>query len=347
MCLCASKGTVSHISNECVAFKHLNFDLDRSWEFAYGFCDEHVRSDNVIIYDVGHFLANGVQAGQIVSFKGLPYLYKPTKYGGLDLSIKNISKIRFHEQKDETSNLDIARRELEDLYCNELCLFTDHCYRNGICLAAEGAFEGFVELMTAMTVKEDNVVNPYSVADNIKFYRKINKIKQSELADKMFVTQQEVSKWELGKSLPDTAQCAEMARIFKVPVSNIILSSSITKEVDIDYTEIWDDNIAYLKNRRGSSDFYKHCYDEAVRKKHIAFGGNVHRCLKLSDSEYDALLQFKTMNPNGTELDFWKAYFPSDFEATTSIHSIIENAKRTYRYANVSQQKPSATHLLK
>ena len=53
------------------------------------------------------------------------------------------------------------------------------------------------------------------------------------------------------------------------------------------------------------------------------------------------------MNPNGTELDFWKAYFPSDFEATTSIHSIIENAKRTYKYANVGQQKPSTTHLLK
>lgn len=60
------------------------------------------------------------------------------------------------------------------------------------------------------------------VGNLIKKLRKDNNLTQKELADKLNVTFQAVSKWENGKSVPDIAQLHEISKIFSVDISEIL-----------------------------------------------------------------------------------------------------------------------------
>ena len=51
-----------------------------------------------------------------------------------------------------------------------------------------------------------------SLGNNIKQFRKELGITQEELAARLFVTSQAVSKWESGAGLPDTAQIVPLAK---------------------------------------------------------------------------------------------------------------------------------------
>lgn len=57
---------------------------------------------------------------------------------------------------------------------------------------------------------------------NIKYLRKCMKLKQEELADKLFVTPQAVSKWETCKSIPDVKMLITISNLFKVSVDQLL-----------------------------------------------------------------------------------------------------------------------------
>lgn len=54
------------------------------------------------------------------------------------------------------------------------------------------------------------------LAEKISEERKKNGWSQEELAEKLSVSRQSVSKWESGQSVPDLNRILEMARIFGV-----------------------------------------------------------------------------------------------------------------------------------
>ena len=58
--------------------------------------------------------------------------------------------------------------------------------------------------------------------DNLVALRKINGYSQDELADKIGITRQTLSKYETGESLPDIEKCKLMADIFGVTVDALI-----------------------------------------------------------------------------------------------------------------------------
>ena len=58
--------------------------------------------------------------------------------------------------------------------------------------------------------------------DNLVALRKINGYSQDELADKIGITRQTLSKYEAGESLPDIEKCKLMADIFGVTVDALI-----------------------------------------------------------------------------------------------------------------------------
>ena len=60
------------------------------------------------------------------------------------------------------------------------------------------------------------------LANVIKKYRKLNNWSQDELADKIGITRQTLSKYETGESLPDIEKCKLMADIFGVTVDALI-----------------------------------------------------------------------------------------------------------------------------
>ena len=58
--------------------------------------------------------------------------------------------------------------------------------------------------------------------ENIKKYRKKSGLKQFELAEKLYVTPQAVSKWEQSISVPDTETVCRLANILGVSVDMLV-----------------------------------------------------------------------------------------------------------------------------
>ena len=63
-------------------------------------------------------------------------------------------------------------------------------------------------------------MNQEKVGALIKKLRTDNNLTQKELAEKLNVTFQAVSKWENGKSVPDIAQLHEISKLFNVSIAS-------------------------------------------------------------------------------------------------------------------------------
>lgn len=61
-----------------------------------------------------------------------------------------------------------------------------------------------------------------SFADNLIELRKYNDFSQEELADRIGVSRQTLSKYETGESLPDIEKCKLLAEIFGVTIDDLI-----------------------------------------------------------------------------------------------------------------------------
>lgn len=69
------------------------------------------------------------------------------------------------------------------------------------------------------------------LSENLKNLRKIKGITQEELAIRLNVVRQTISKWEKGLSVPDADTLIKLADFFEVSVSEL-LGSTVEKEAD-------------------------------------------------------------------------------------------------------------------
>ena len=60
------------------------------------------------------------------------------------------------------------------------------------------------------------------LSDYLKEYRKVNNLTQQDLADKLFVTKQAVSKWETERGLPDIETYRELSKLLNVSVDELL-----------------------------------------------------------------------------------------------------------------------------
>lgn len=60
------------------------------------------------------------------------------------------------------------------------------------------------------------------LSENIKVMRKAKGLSQQELADKLNVVRQTVSKWEQGLSVPDADMLLTLSEVFETPVSTLL-----------------------------------------------------------------------------------------------------------------------------
>ena len=58
--------------------------------------------------------------------------------------------------------------------------------------------------------------------DNLISLRKLNGLSQEELADKINVSRQTLSKYETGESLPDVEKCKRIADVFGVSLDDLV-----------------------------------------------------------------------------------------------------------------------------
>lgn len=68
--------------------------------------------------------------------------------------------------------------------------------------------------------------------ENIKAIRKSKGLSQQELAIKLNVVRQTVSKWEQGLSVPDSDMLISISEVFETPVSTLLGETVIETEVD-------------------------------------------------------------------------------------------------------------------
>ena len=76
------------------------------------------------------------------------------------------------------------------------------------------------------------------LAEKISEERKKNGWSQEELAEKLSVSRQSVSKWESGQSVPDLNRILEMARIFGV-TTDYLLKMKLKKRKTLMVLKVW------------------------------------------------------------------------------------------------------------
>lgn len=70
------------------------------------------------------------------------------------------------------------------------------------------------------------------LSENIKAIRKSKGLSQQELAVKLNVVRQTISKWEQGLSVPDSDMLISISEVFEIPVSTLLGENIIESEVD-------------------------------------------------------------------------------------------------------------------
>ena len=70
------------------------------------------------------------------------------------------------------------------------------------------------------------------LSENIKAIRTEKGLSQSEVADRLHVVRQTVSKWEKGLSVPDAEMLIQLSKVLETPVSTLLDESKIESETD-------------------------------------------------------------------------------------------------------------------
>ena len=83
-----------------------------------------------------------------------------------------------------------------------------------------------------------------SFADNLIELRKLNNLSQEDIAEKIGVSRQTLSKYETGESLPDIERCKQLADLFGVTIDDLI-----------SYEKNDNDNLGYAIPLRGKHIF--------------------------------------------------------------------------------------------
>lgn len=92
-------------------------------------------------------------------------------------------------------------------------------------------------------------------ANQLKKYRKEANITQDELATKLFVTRQAISKWESGDSTPDLGNLIKLTDIFNVSLDTLVFGTEKDPKVDLTEFVLNPKNNRYVR-RLGKMNFW-------------------------------------------------------------------------------------------
>ena len=93
--------------------------------------------------------------------------------------------------------------------------------------------------------------------------REKNSMSQQELADRVHVTRQAVSRWERGETLPSSDLLKELSNIFNVSI-NTLLGSPRQKICQSCGMPLEDDIMGHEADGTINEDFCKWCYDNGA-----------------------------------------------------------------------------------
>ena len=83
-------------------------------------------------------------------------------------------------------------------------------------------------------------MNQEKIGKFIAECRKLKKLTQEQLAEKLGITAKAISKWETGKGLPDASIMLELCNILDITVNELLSGEKISRK---DYQEKFEENI--------------------------------------------------------------------------------------------------------
>ncbi len=90
------------------------------------------------------------------------------------------------------------------------------------------------------------MMNQIEIGKFIAKCRKEKKLTQAQLAEKLNITDRAVSKWETGKSMPDSSIMLELCEILGITVNELLSGEEIDMEI---YEKKADENLIALKRK--------------------------------------------------------------------------------------------------
>ncbi len=69
------------------------------------------------------------------------------------------------------------------------------------------------------------------LAQQIRVLRTANNLSQDELAEKLYISRQAVSKWENGEATPDIDKLVQLAEIFGVSLDYLVLEKNLRRKL--------------------------------------------------------------------------------------------------------------------
>ena len=93
-----------------------------------------------------------------------------------------------------------------------------------------------------------------TIGENIAYFRKKNKLTQEELAEKLSVTSQAVSKWECDSSYPDITGIQSLAKILGVTVDDLLTGEKALPEIIEAPKEKIDRRIVLINVENGDTE---------------------------------------------------------------------------------------------
>lgn len=94
------------------------------------------------------------------------------------------------------------------------------------------------------------MMNQTEIGKFIARCRKEKKLTQAQLAEKLNITDRAVSKWETGKSMPDSSIMLELCEILGITVNELLSGEKVDME---DYEKKADENLIALKRKDENS----------------------------------------------------------------------------------------------
>ncbi len=98
-------------------------------------------------------------------------------------------------------------------------------------------------------MKGENMMNQIEIGKFIAKCRKEKKLTQAQLAEKLNITDRAVSKWEMGKNMPDTSIMLELCEILGITVNELLSGEKIDMENYEKYEKKVDENLIALKRK--------------------------------------------------------------------------------------------------
>lgn len=89
-------------------------------------------------------------------------------------------------------------------------------------------------------------MNHIEIGEFIAKCRKEKKLTQAQLAERLNITDRAVSKWETGKSMPDSSIMLELCEILGITVNELLSGEKADME---SYEKRADENLIALKKR--------------------------------------------------------------------------------------------------